>query len=191
MSINDPNIPEKGWYFKLGSVPRDCKIWHDGKQIKNVTRVAIEVNAKMPLPVARIDTVGNTALTCALPDENVLVSNEPWPREVSKQCSLPGLEPPERQHPLGLTLISMKEFVQWLFVNVRDCIDYDLVLFFGTHSEKIYAEVTDEEGVGVWYAYLDFHLRDESVIRWSVDDGWDYPVEDALRALWNISRYGR
>jgi len=191
MSIDDPNIPAKGWYFKLGSVPRDCKIWHDGKPIKNITRVAIEVNAKMPLPIAHIDTVGSTALTCALPDENVLVSNEPLSYEVPRQCNLPGLEP-EQQHPVGLFLISMKDFVQWLFINVRDCIDYDLVLFFGTHAEEIYAEIIEDEEMGSgYYAYLDFRMRDKSVIRWSADDGWDYPVEDALRALWNITRHGR
>lgn len=185
MSIDDPTIPQIGWYFQLGPKPRQCKVWHDGKPVQNVTRLSFEVDAKFPLVVAHVDTIGATS-TAALPDEQVKTCH----REI--QLGLPGLENTIK-NSTDLKQISLKQCIQWLFTNAKDCIDYDIVIFFATHAEKIFVDEIDHpETTGdTYYDFIDFHLANGVEIRWSLDEGWNDPVEEALRALWNLVRYGR
>jgi len=183
MSIDDPTIPQIGWYFQLGSKPKQCKVWHDGKPVPNITRLTFEVDAKLPLAVAHVDIFG-AAATVVLPDEQVKI--------LQNQYELPGIGRTIKPPP-DLKQISLKQCIQWLFTSAKDCIDYDIVIFFATHADKIFVDEVEHPDMPgeVYYSFIDFYLTDGIEIRWSLDEGWSSPVEEALRSMWTLLRHGR
>lgn len=168
-------IPNEGWFFQLAPTAKGCKIWHNGTVVGGVTNLRIEANANVPFISAHVDTIEISG-SCQLPDQAVSVRKVLI--EHSSQLSLPISEREPLHHP-DADSINLSSVLAWLSMNAKDCPDYDIVRFFAVKADKI---CESELASPICF---EFYMPDKSVVRWSLDEGWDYPVEDVIRALWN------
>ena len=44
--MNKPDyVPDKGWFFDIGNLRKDCIIYHNGEQVDGVTKLDISIDA--------------------------------------------------------------------------------------------------------------------------------------------------